>query len=243
MGLTFHFFHRTRTCTLLHLALTVGFHFCLELGTIFEQLTSLPGCQWTRASWPPLSWRVSLSSGYPCWGWTNKTDALGPPSWNLHLMLAKFQRINTQWTSTMIKSILNSCSKFKPSKPFVMSAQKICTHLWNRFLHACSQHPWFPQSPGTAGFHISRLEAGCIRSIQNFSQTQACLCRRRTYGEEKAGWFTYSNLNVHYYCFDLRGAINIFTVSQNLRKPELYFCPAWNYDVFDEREPPRQPTY
>ena len=50
-------------------------------------------------------------------------------------------------------------------------------------------------------------------------------------------------LIVHYYCLDLRGAINIFTVSQNLRKPELYFCPAWNYDVFDEREPPRQPTY
>ena len=112
-GLTLHFFHsRTRTCTLLHLALTVGFHFCLELGTIFEQLTSLPGCQWTRASWPPLSWRVTLSSGYPCWGWTNKTDALGPPSWNLHLMLAKFQRNNTQWTSTLIKSILNSSGFF-----------------------------------------------------------------------------------------------------------------------------------
>ena len=74
--------------------------------------------------------------------------------------------------------------------------------------------------------------------------TDSSLSMQETYlwrGEGRLVY--YSNLNVHYYCFDLRGAINIFTVSQNLRKPELYFCPAWNYDVFDEREPPRQPTY
>ena len=104
----------------------------------------------------------------------------------------------------MITSILNSCSKFKPSKPFVMMAQKYALTFEIGFsmpvanildflkvleLQGSIFLDWRPDV-----FAVSRI----FHRLKLVYAGHVPMERRR---------LVYSYLNAHYFCLDLRGAM------------------------------------